>query len=348
MDKKQKIETDEKKLAVENRDDLEKTIDNFFEKGFVDENLEPKEEKQGDKQENKILKKEEESKIEKKIKENENEINDVEVKIEKKDDVEEDKELKLKENQQEDKQDEILKKYNLTKFKTVDDALKSYQELERAYSKTQQLLSSYQKGVIPEEVKEGVEGALNIIKQPRIDINPPSPQDYVVDGEFDIASYIRDILTDYTLSLQKSLTFGSLASAIYTLQKSALTSSYSQLKKEEEADRQASEIRDAIYENFPIVKKDKNIERKISRAIIGEAQIKKQPLTKDEILSITADIVNGIKIENEKKDDDRQIEQLKSSPQIIENKETTGKANKIEEAVLDIYNSYQQKKSSIF
>lgn len=351
---------EEQTSEVSPQEELQKEIDEIFEVGTKGNLEEDKESQEEDKEEQKQeseeskekLQEEEQNKEEDKGGEKEGKDKEEGKEEEKEGEKEEekDKEEKPKDKELSSKEQELLEKYRLTKFKSVEDALQAYKNLESAYTKAQQLLSSYQKGIIPEDVKEGVEGAANIIKQPRVDINPPNPDEYIVDGKFDVANYLKDALTEYTLSLQKSLVFGPLASALYTVQKAAVSDVYNQLNSTMEQERQAREIQNALLEEFPVLGENDDLAQKVARAITGEAQLKGEPLTKEEILSLAGEVVKLYNSSQEKKQEEsnKVVEPVKGNPP-LSGEGKPKKVDKYEQAVDEIFEAaLSAQKSSLF
>lgn len=235
------------------------------------------------------------------------------------------------------KEIELLKKYKLDKFKKIEDALEAYKNLESAYGK---VLSSFKSGQIPEEIQDGILGAKKIVKQPRINVNPPDPTNYIdSDGNIRLQDYIRDTLIDYTLNLQRSLVEGELASALYSIQKEAVLSNFSKLKEEQERERATSQLVDKIYQDYPIFKEDKELEELLSYTIQGAYALKKQPLTEQEILDIAKKVAIKGQTQSQTKEELKPVETLKGSPPLTLEKK---KRNKQEEAIDEIFEASQR------
>lgn len=270
---------------------LDKQIDEIFEKGTsLEEKPEGKpeenlEEKLGEKSEEPEEKPQENPETEKTEKQGESLDKEAEKGEEQKEEKTADKEVKNQEIK-------LLEEMGLSKFKSLKSALEAYKNLESAYGKAQSIISSYQKGIIPPEIQEGVEGALNIVSKPRVKFEAPDPTGYTdSEGNFDIASYIRDALTDYTLNLQKSLLLGELGSAIYTLQKAAILEKQGELEEKLKTDEEASEIARKLTDMFPILEKDEKTFQKVSRAWAGESQLLGRKLTLDDFIRVAKEIL---------------------------------------------------------
>ena len=274
-----------KNKEVKEEKTIDEQIDEVFEKG-AEAFQEKKEE----------AKKEQEVKEEQK---EEQKDTDVKKEEEKKEEVKKES----KEEPDEEKERELLKKYGLEKFKNINAALEAYKNLESAYGKTQSLLQSYQRGVIPQEVKEGVEGALNIASRLHFTVDPPDPQGYLdSEGNFNIQEYIKDTLEPVLVEFQKSLVLGPMASAVYTIQRNALLDKYQMVKQEEEASKQINEIYKELISTYPILEKDERVASLFEKALRGEAAVKKQPLTKEEILKVAKDLISSLKLEAKKEE----------------------------------------------
>lgn len=281
-------------------EDLESQLDEFFEKGTLEE--------KEDKVENKDKTEEEKVELEGGNEEGEEKADESKSETEKTEETKaveekpqkeekeatESKEKPKDEEQGTPNQDEtkLLEELGLGKFKSVKSALEAYKNLESAYGRAQSIISSYQKGVIPQEMKDGVEGALNLASKPRVRFEVPDPNNYTdEEGNFDIASYFRDALTDYTLNLQKSLILGELGSALYTLQKTAILEKQSELEEKLRTDEEATDIARKLTDMFPVLERDEKVFQKVSRAWAGEAQLLGRKLTLDDFVRVTKEVL---------------------------------------------------------
>ncbi|MEM4270800.1 MAG: hypothetical protein QXO70_01750 [Candidatus Pacearchaeota archaeon] len=266
----------------------EKAIDEMFNEQV--EQLQPEEKEDKKKEETEEVKKETEEIGTKEEKEKEKKE---ETKQEPQEKIKE--EVKAKDEEKVKQEQQLLQQVGLSKFKNIQDALNAYKELESAFGKAQTIIQSYQRGVIPQEIKEGVEGALNIVSRPRVKFEVPNPQNYnLSDGTFDVASYLQDTLDAYTLSLQKSLVFGELASALYTIMSRAVVDKYSSLDEKIKTEKQAEEIANEIETLFPQLKTDSELSDLYEKAVLGHYQKKGQPLTREEFIEI-AKKITGLK-----------------------------------------------------
>lgn len=205
---------------------------------------------------------------------------------------EEKKEIKQEETTKTlDEERKILEEAGLSKFKSLKDALEAYKELESAFGKAQTTIQAYQRGVIPQEIKEGVEGAINLVSRPRVKFELPNPESYQLeDGTFDVKTYVEDALNNYTLSLQKSLVFGELASAFYTVLSRAVVDKYQNLSQGMKIEEEANNLAKQIETLFPQIKTDERRARIFEKAIRGAREEKGDALTADEILTIAKDV----------------------------------------------------------
>lgn len=313
----------------------EKAIDEMFNEQV--EQLQPEEKE--DKKEKEIEKDKEETK------ETETKEEKEETKQEPQEEIKDEKseDEKLKQEQQ------LLQQFGLSKFKSIQDALNAYKELESAFGKAQTIIQSYQKGVIPQEIKEGVEGALNIVSRPRVKFEVPDPQNYnLSDGTFDVASYLQDTLDAYTLSLQKSLVFGELASALYTIMSRAVIDKYSSLDEKIKTEKQAEEIANEIETLFPQLKTDAELSDLYEKAVLGHYQKKGQPLTREEFIEIAKKIVGLKQVSQKPKPTIPEVGGFTGQMGSPENAEEPPKS-KEEKAVDEIFeSSINKQKASIF
>lgn len=314
----------------------EQAVDEIFESQFPSqENEEQENEKELKKEEG--PEKEEEAK---KTEETEEKLKE-EVKKEEKT-----KEEKIKETDEE--ATKLLQELGLQKFKNIEDALRAYKELESAFGKAQATIQAYQRGVIPQEIKEGVEGAINLVSRPRVRFEAPDPESYnLEDGTFDIQSYITDALNNYTLSLQKSLVFGELATALYTVLSRALVDKYSNLEEKIKTDKEAEEIASEIETLFPQLKEDEELSDLYEKAVLGFYQKKGQPLTKQEFIDI-AKKITSLKYKSQPKSSSQTevggfTGQMSSTESALKTPKT-----KEEEAVDEIFEEALNKKNILF
>lgn len=311
----------------------EKAVDEMFEEQMGEKVEEQEEEVKTKGQEQEIEEKKEQEKVE-------------EVEGKEKEEKQERKEEEKKEKEEEkpSKDQELLKKHGLTKFKTIDDALNSYKELESAYGRAQNIISSYQRGVIPQEIKEGVEGAINIVSRPRVKFEVPDPSPYELDdGTFDIRSYITDVLNNYTANLQRSLVFGELGSALYTVLSSSVVDKYSNLKQEIDIEKQADEIAQELRQVFPQLEKDDELAELFEGVVMKKYQEKQAPLTKEEFFDIAKKIV-GLKYKTTQ--EKPTVETSGFTGQMGEKGYVEAPKSKEEQAIDEMFNEYLNKKSS--
>lgn len=327
---------------------LSSELDNIFEKGVETETLETQpqdletskeKEKPEEEKKEEVEVKPEEQKEEEKAEEKKEEKEEEKKEEEEKQETEEKKEVSEKERQ-------LLEKYKLTKFKSIEDALEAYKNLESAYGKTLAKLQAYQKGVLPEEVDEGIETALKIVSKPVVSVNLPDVEGYQdEEGNFRIADYVKDVLEQYTVELQKSLVFGPLASAVYTVQKTALEDKYRSIKEADEIDRQATEVYRELEQIFPKGMKDQRKVELFQRAVLGEAQLKKETLTKDDILRIAGEIFGSE--EEQLQPQQRSVQEKTTVSAQVTEKPTPAPKNEIEKAVEEIFDE-AVKRSQVF
>jgi DNA mismatch repair ATPase MutL len=229
----------------------------------------------------------------------------LEEKPEEKPEAEEKKEEKTEEKAEEKKEEskeepaekvsqeetKLLEEMGLQKFKSLKDALEAYKNLESAYGKVTATLASYEKGIIPPEVQEGVQGALNLVSKPRVKFDVPEPTNYVdEEGNLDIVRYLRDVLTDYTVELQKNIVFGQIGSALYTLQKAALMDKYNELEEKTRLDQEATTISQRLIEKFPVLN-DEKVFNKVARAWAGEAQLLGRKLEFEDFVRVASEVL---------------------------------------------------------
>lgn len=334
-------QTEETNLTNQPKTEQEKAVDEIFEQEVLNK-LENKE----------VEEKEEETEAEVEAKAEEEKQEEEEEKEEKKEEeieaektTDEKKEEVKEQEGQEQIKDDLLKKYGLTKFKKIEDALEAYKELESAYGKAQTIISSYQKGVIPQEIQEGVEGALNIVSRPRVRFEAPDPSLYNLDdGTFDIQGYLTDALNNYTLSLQKSLVFGELASALYTVLSHSVVDKYSGLKRDIESEKQAEIIASELREVYPQLEKDKEIAELFQAAVLKRHQDKNGPLTKEDFFEIAKKVV-GLKYKTTPKEQPVETGGFTGQMGASEKPETAPKSEQ-EQAVDELFQTYINKKSS--
>jgi len=326
---------------------LDEQIEEIFEKGTkTEEEVEETEEKEVEEKKEEV-KEEEKPEEKKEIKEEQKEekAEEEKEKEKKEEEKKEETEEEKKEEEISEKEKELLKKFNLTKFKSLEDALEAYKNLESAYGKVLSKLQAYQKGAIPEEAEEGLEAALKIASQPQVKFEMPDPQNYYDnEGNFDINTYMQDVLQNYTLNLQKSLIIGPLASALYTVQKAALEEKYSSLKEAEEIDKAATDIVSELKELFPDIEKDTKKTELFQKVLAGERQLKGEPLTKDEIFKIAGEIFGQ---KTEEKEETKPIEKQTVSSQMKETPSQRPK-NKLEEAVDEIFEEATKRAGAVF
>lgn len=243
---------------------------------------------------------------------------------------------------------QLLEKHNLTKFKTIEDALTSYKELESALGKAQALNAAYQKGVIPDEIKEGVAGAINIISRPRVKFDLPKTDGYFNDdGTFDIENYIQDALESYTVNLQKSLVFGELASALYTVLSQSVAEKGKTIKEEIEREKTINQIANEIETYFPQIKEDKDLGELFTALVEKKHQEKQAPLTRDEFIEIAKKVVSLKKVNIQKQEEEEKLENVGVSGQMSSDDSYKPNKSTQEKAVDELFERHLIK-SSIF
>lgn len=195
---------------------------------------------------------------------------------EKKDKVEEQKqeEQKVDVKQEEKKQEEPQKteeKLILGKYKTQEDFEKAYKELESALGRANATITSYRNGVPAIKPGEKPTEIQQLMNTPMVHFKMPSTKDYIDnEGNLAVEEYMQDYSRNLILGIQQSMLTGPLAAAQFGILQQAMREEYDTESSKINSEREAQEITNKLYEEFPRIKDDKDLEDLVSTAIIGE------------------------------------------------------------------------------
>lgn len=222
----------------------------------------------------------------------------------------------------EDKKPEDKKIFG--KYKTIEDAEKGHKELESAFGRVNAMLEGYKTGKIPANIPEGSAALLKMAETPMVRFNKPNIREYTdADGILDVESYMGEYTKNLIVGIQKSILGGPLAAAQFGILQDAMKEESKSRIEANRRDMESEEISEKLYTNFPILKKNKDIEETVSNAIIGaklmrkrqaEANGEAEPVfTYEDYEKIVSSILgNGKTINSEQKVD--KVEKINPSP----------------------------------
>lgn len=109
-------------------------------------------------------------------------------------------------------------------------------------------------------------------KFPLIDVKPPDPSKFYIkndDGEdeFQMADYMKVYTQSLVMAIQNSLVAGPLSAVTFGILQQAIKDDTTEMARDSEATKQASEVLDKLYVEFPKLKTDKDAENDLDGLI---------------------------------------------------------------------------------
>lgn len=251
----------------------------------------------------------------------------------------------------EDKKPEDKKIFG--KYKTIEEAEKGHKELESAFGRVNAMLEGYKTGKIPANIPEGSAALLKMAETPMVRFNKPNIREYTdADGILDVESYMGEYTKNLIVGIQKSILGGPLAAAQFGILQEAMKEESKSRIEANQKELEAEEISEKLYTNFPILKKNKDIEETVSNAIIGAKLMKKRqaeaigqeatPFTYEDYEKIVSSILGTSKTVNQEQKIDK-VEKINPSPTF---KSDGSRGNEIDDIIEGM--SKVSSKTSIF
>lgn len=210
------------------------------------------------------------------------------------------------------------------KYKTIEEAEKGHKELESAFGRVNAMLEGYKTGKIPANIPEGSAALLKMAETPMVRFNKPNIREYTdADGILDVESYMGEYTKNLIVGIQKSILGGPLAAAQFGILQEAMKEESKSRIEANQKELEAEEISEKLYTNFPILKKNKDVEETVSNAIIGAKLMKKRqaeaigqeatPFTYEDYEKIVSSILGTGKTANQEQKIDK-VEKINPSP----------------------------------
>lgn len=163
------------------------------------------------------------------------------------------------------------------KYKTIEEAEKGHKELESAFGRVNAMLEGYKTGKIPANIPEGSAALLKMAETPMVRFNKPNIREYTdADGILDVEAYMGEYTKNLIVGIQKSILGGPLAAAQFGILQDAMKEESKSRIEASQRDAESEEISEKLYTNFPILKKNKEVEETVSNAIIGAKLMRKR------------------------------------------------------------------------
>lgn len=182
------------------------------------------------------------------------------------------------------------------KYKTIEEAEKGYNELFGAFNRANVTLEAYRTGKMV--TKDGETPELKkLIETPLVPVVKPKVDDYTAaDGTIDLDRYMADYTTNLVLGMQKAFLGGPLAAVQFDIIKNAILEEHSQSINQANLEKEAANIASKLYDEFPILKENKDIEDIISKAFDGErlARVNQSKAEGKEFIPFTYEDYKGI------------------------------------------------------
>lgn len=157
------------------------------------------------------------------------------------------------------------------KYKTIEDAEKGFKELESVFSKAQQKIKDYQEGRVPVETSDKPSDVQRLKSAQVVFPQKIKTEDYLdSEGNLRVDEYMDAREKNLIMAFQHSLVGGGLASVQFGLLKRAMQEEHDKLLTQNKFEEETQSITNKLYEAFPILNTNSDLEMVVSNAILGE------------------------------------------------------------------------------